>query len=155
MFNDVLDTDINIPEDMIDRYYASELKLEQSYLDDARKQQIEDAERADEEYTDNYLFDEAENEGISNYNVNQPTEIKPNENLTPKANTDDLIINEKLSPELMEEINTLVAYIKSKLYDVALAEKDIDSADLLKKAIGAKNIEEVNKIYKEILDNIC
>ena len=55
----------------------------------------------------------------------------------------------------MEEINTLVAYIKSKLYDVALAEKDIDSADLLKKAIGAKNIEEVNKIYKEILDNIC
>ena len=83
---------------------------------------------------------------------------KQNENIPvkkPDINTSDIITNEKLSHELLEKINTLVADIKSKLYDVALAEKDIDSADLLKRAIEAKSIQEVNKIYKEILDNIC
>ena len=129
MFNDVLDTDINIPEDMIDRYYASELKLEQSYLDDARKQQIEDAERAGEEYTDNYLFDEAENEGISNYNVNQPTEIKP------KIDNSDKQFS-KLSPN---EQNKYVA-TESTIRDLAARMAD---------RIGTQNIRFISDRTKE------
>ena len=129
MFNDVLDTDINIPEDMIDRYYANELKLEQSYLDDARKQQIEDAERAGEEYTDNYLFDEAENEGISNYNVNQPTEIKP------KIDNSDKQFS-KLSPN---EQNKYVA-TESTIRDLAARMAD---------RIGTQNIRFISDRTKE------
>lgn len=50
MFSDFIERDINIPDTLVDTYYNNELKLE------AEEVQREDAERAGEEYTDDYLF---------------------------------------------------------------------------------------------------
>jgi len=51
--SDFIDRIINIPQDLIDRYYNHELSLEE---EDARKAQQEDAERTGEEYKDDYMF---------------------------------------------------------------------------------------------------
>jgi hypothetical protein len=51
--SDFIDRIINIPQDLIDRYYNHELSLEE---EDARKAQQEDAERTGEEYRDDYMF---------------------------------------------------------------------------------------------------
>jgi hypothetical protein len=54
---DFIDRDINIPQELIDRYYAHELSLEE---DEARGIQQEDAERAGEELSDEYMFQKEE-----------------------------------------------------------------------------------------------
>lgn len=54
--SDFIDRDINIPDALIDVYYNHELTLEARKVDEARKVQMEDAARAGEEYTDEYLF---------------------------------------------------------------------------------------------------
>jgi len=50
---DFIDRIIEVPSSIIDEYYYNELSLEEQ---EARQVQIEDAERADEEYTDDYMF---------------------------------------------------------------------------------------------------
>ena len=50
---DLIDRIINVPQNLIDKYYNSELALEE---EDARRVQREDARRAGEDYTDRYLF---------------------------------------------------------------------------------------------------
>ena len=54
---DFIERRINIPQSLIDEYYASELKIEER---EARQIQQEDAKRAGVEYTDEYLFQEKE-----------------------------------------------------------------------------------------------
>ncbi len=54
--SDFIDRDINIPDALVDVYYNHELTLENKVVDEARQVQIEDAERAGVEYTDEYLF---------------------------------------------------------------------------------------------------
>jgi len=51
---DTMEIDINIPQTLVREYYANELLLEEK---EARTAQIEDAERAGINYTDNYLFE--------------------------------------------------------------------------------------------------
>ena len=50
---DLIDRIINVPQNLIDKYYNSELALEE---EDARRVQREDARRAGEDYTDRYMF---------------------------------------------------------------------------------------------------
>lgn len=50
---DLIDRVINVPQNLIDKYYNSELALETK---DARRVQREDARRTGEDYTDRYLF---------------------------------------------------------------------------------------------------
>ena len=66
---DTMEIDINIPQSLIKEYYANELLLEEK---EARIAQIEDAERAGINYTDNYLFEsEKTNEKLYNeFNFN-------------------------------------------------------------------------------------
>lgn len=58
---DMMDMDITIPQSLIDVYYDNELKLEaqelQESIEDARRAQQQDAQRAGIAYTDQYLFD--------------------------------------------------------------------------------------------------
>jgi len=58
---DTPDYDIYIPQTLVDNYYESELMIElremQMAENEAKEIQKEDAERAGEEYTDEYLFD--------------------------------------------------------------------------------------------------
>jgi hypothetical protein len=51
--SDFIERDINIPDSLVDRYYNEELLLEANAI------QREDAERTGEEYTEDYLFQEA------------------------------------------------------------------------------------------------
>jgi len=51
--SDFIERDINIPDSLVDRYYNEELLLEADAI------QREDAERTGEEYTEDYLFQEA------------------------------------------------------------------------------------------------
>jgi len=50
---DLIDRIINVPQNLIDKYYNSELALE---TEEARRVQREDARRAGEDYTDRYMF---------------------------------------------------------------------------------------------------
>jgi hypothetical protein len=51
---DLIEREIKVPSSLVDTYYNNELRLEKE--DEARGVQLEDAERAREEYTDDYMF---------------------------------------------------------------------------------------------------
>lgn len=63
---DIITFDTNISDRLVDKYYQNELVLEER---DAMKAQAEDAARAGEEFTEDYLFDSSGKYDVTDYDL--------------------------------------------------------------------------------------
>lgn len=140
--------DINIPDELVDKYYDNELRIEEK---EVAKIQIEDAKRAGVEYTDDYLFQKEGTEG----SVASPGTIKVLKDFLNRIGVDIATVKEISKNGVKQNANgaailtqQLVQIVEGK-EDVALGEESMHWAVEI---IQQKDPKLFNKMLKEVND---
>jgi hypothetical protein len=149
--------DINIPDELVDKYYAHELRVEEREAANVQKQ---DAKRAGIEYTDNYMFQKEGTEG----SVASPATIKLLKDFLNRIGVSISNVNEIVSDGVKQNANGAAVFTQQLVQivngkeDVALGEETMHWAvEIIKQKypkLFAKMLKEINDyaIYKQVLD---
>lgn len=147
---------ITIPNELVDKYYAHELTIEEREAANVQKQ---DAKRAGVEYTDDYMFQKEGTEG----SVASPATIKVLKDFLNRIGVDIKTVNEIVRDGIKQNANgaailtqKLIQVVEGK-EDVALGEEAMHWAvEIIKQKdpkLFAKMLREINDyaIYKQVL----
>jgi len=148
--------DITIPEELVDKYYAHELSIEER---EAAKVQQEDAKRAGVEYTNDYMFQKEGTEG----SVASPATIKLLKDFLNRIGVSIADVNEIVKDGVKQNANGAAVFTQQLVQivngkeDVALGEETMHWAvEIIKQKypkLFAKMLKEINDyaIYKQVL----
>lgn len=141
--SDFIERDIDVPDSLVDRYYTEELLLEASSV------QREDAERAGEEYTDEYMFQLPKEGQIPA----SPQLIKLMKEFIKSIGVDYALVKDVIVDGEKVDANG-VALIMQKLIQVVEGKEDVA---LPEEAMhfAVEIIKQTNpKLYKQLLSEI-
>jgi hypothetical protein len=156
---DFIDRIIEVPSSLVDQYYYNELELEEQ---EARSVQMQDAERAGEEYTDDYMFqiDNVPASRASKETIEKVKKIAESAGISFQDLQDYL----KGNPEVnVTDVNGLADIMKGIIAiaegkeDVALTEEFVHVASAIVNQTNPKLITEMIskidrfKIYQKVL----
>lgn len=149
--------DITIPEELVDKYYAHELSIEEK---EAAKVQQEDAKRAGVEYTNDYMFQKEGTEG----SAASPATIKLLKDFLNRIGVSIADVNEIVVDGVKQNANGAAVFTQQLVQivngkeDVALGEESMHWAvEIIKQKypkLFAKMLKEINDyvIYKQVLN---